>query len=137
MTGQHRKFVQMMATVVKSLGNISTVYEHIVDLGRRHASYDVSEKYYAIVAQALLTTLRRFFGPGYTRELHDSWGAAYNMLARVMFESVGAAHSPGHFFGSVVWGVITPRYGVAEAPPDQQERLSQSRPSPIPRKNFY
>lgn len=37
MTGQHRKFVQMLATVVKSLGNISTVSEHIVGLGRRHA----------------------------------------------------------------------------------------------------
>ena len=138
MTGQHRKFVQMLATVVKSLGNISTVSEHIVDLGRRHASYDVSDKYYAIVAQALLTTLRRFFGPRYTAELHDSWGAAYNMLARIMLESAGTAHSPGRFFGSVVRGVITSQYGVAEAPPDQQERPSHARTlSNTKKKNFY
>jgi hemoglobin-like flavoprotein len=128
MTGQHRKFVQMLAMVVKSLGNISTVSEHIADLGRRHAAYDVSERHYALVARALLVTLHRFFGSRYTPEIQSAWSAAYNMLARMMFESAAAGYSKDAFFGSIVRGVITSQYGVAEAFSAQQEQPSHASP---------
>jgi hemoglobin-like flavoprotein len=128
MTGQHRKFVQMLAMVVKSLGNISTISEHIADLGRRHAAYDVNERHYALVARALLVTLRRFFGPHYTPEIQGAWGAAYNMLARMMFESAATGYSAGAFFGCMVRGVITSQYGVAEAFAAQREQPSHASP---------
>jgi hemoglobin-like flavoprotein len=115
MREQKAKLVQMLAFVVKSLANVATISEHIADLGRRHASYDVTDQHYAYVGEALLLMLRRMLGSRYTEDVHDAWSAAYTMLARMMREAAETAHLPSGFFGHVVRDVVTSRYGITEA----------------------
>lgn len=115
MTQQENKFVQMLATVIKSLRNVSTISDHLSDLGRRHASYEVREKHYAIVGQALLSTLNSLLGPRFTAEVQEAWSAAFNMLARIMLEAAATPYATGNFYGSIIRDVVTSQYGVAES----------------------
>jgi hemoglobin-like flavoprotein len=131
MTAQKSKLIQMLTTVVKSLGNVSAISEHLADLGRRHVSYDVTERHYAYVGQALLSMLRRLLGPNYTEEIHDAWAAAYNMLARTMLEAAPMPYSTGDFFNRVVRGVMTSQYGVSEGADSPQAQVAQ-KPSTVP-----
>jgi len=121
----HRLFQATPLTmVVKSLGNVSTISAHLADLGRRHASYDVTEEHYVYVGQALLLMLRRLLGPSYTEEIQDAWSAAYNMLARMMLPT-------SNFFGRLVRGVMTSQYGVSEFAAPSQEQATP-KPSTLP-----
>lgn len=93
------KFIQMLSTIVGSLDQIATISEEIVELGRRHMSYDVEDEHYAMLGEALMSTVDRLLGGGLTPAISDAWVAAYSMIARVMQESsavpqteIGRAH---------------------------------------------
>jgi hemoglobin-like flavoprotein len=132
MTDHKGKFVQMLATVVKCLDNVSGISEHIADLGRRHAGYDVRESDYDLVGEALLSMLHRLLGPRFTPEIRDAWAAAYSMLARIMKEGAAEPHPAGTYFNSVVRGGMTAQYGIAgELEGDAQEKKhSVTQPHP-------
>lgn len=124
---QHKgKFVQMLATVVKCLDDVSAISEHVADLGCRHASYDVRESDYEVVGQALLLMLHRVLGTRCTPEVREAWAAAYDMLARVMKEAAAEARPVSAFFSSVIRSVTTAQYGVASSN-DDQEKSGRSR----------
>jgi hemoglobin-like flavoprotein len=125
MAAQKSKLIQMLTTVVNSLTNASAISDHLADLGRRHASYDVTELHYAYVGQALLSMLRRVFGPNFTEEIHDAWVAAYSMLARTMLEAARLPYSTGDFFSRVLHGVMTSQYGVSDVAESPQVQVAQ------------
>jgi hypothetical protein len=123
---------------VRCLNDVSAISEHVADLGRRHASYDVLDRDYEVVGQALLFMLHRLLGASCTPEIRDAWTAAYEMIARVMRESAAEAHPAGMFFGRVVRGVMTSQYGVAcglEAREEERAAAAQSEP-PVRRARF-
>ena len=126
------KFVQMLATFVKCLDNVSGISEHVVDLGRRHAGYDVSESDYDLVGQALLCMLHRLLGARCTPEIRDAWAAAYGMLARLMKEGAAEPRPEDMYFRGVVRGGMTSQYGISgEFEFDAQEKehdLTQPHP---------
>jgi hemoglobin-like flavoprotein len=125
LTHQKGKFVQMLGTVVRCLDDVSAISEHIADLGRRHASYDVREGDYKVVGQALLSMLHRSLGARCTPEIRDAWAAAYEMIAWVMKEAAAEPHPAGMFFSRVVRGVMTSQYGVAcGLDADEEERAA-------------
>ncbi len=107
------KFMQMMSTIVRSLDQIATVSEDMVDLGRRHMSYDVEDEHYAAFGDALMSMLTRLLGPDLTPELADAWAAAYQMLARVMQESAAAAHASENFYAAIIRSVMAAHYGLS------------------------
>jgi hemoglobin-like flavoprotein len=111
------KFVQMLAGVVNSLTQIATVSEEIVDLGRRHMSYDVEDSHYAIVGDALIWTLGRILGPDFTPDVRDAWGAAYDMIARVMREGSDVSHTAEGFYSAIIRSVMTSQYGMSVTQP--------------------
>lgn len=113
---RHRvKFVQMLATIVKSLDQIAQVSEDVVDLGRRHMSYDIEDEHYPLVGEAFITMLEKVLGHEFTPEVSDAWTAAYEMLARVMQESSLVPHTAEGFYGTIIRSVMTAQYGVAVA----------------------
>lgn len=113
MTQHKTKFVQMLGTIVKSLNQIATVSDHVVDLGRRHMAYDVEEEHYPVVCEALLAMLERIMGTDFTPEIKEAWHAAYEMLARVMQESSAVPNTAEGFFGTIIRSVLTSQYGVS------------------------
>lgn len=130
MTNYKGKFVQMLATVVRCLENVGAISEHVVDLGRRHASYDVRESDYEVVGQALLSMLRRVLGERYTPEIRDAWAAAYGMLARIMKEGAAEPHPVSTFFSGVVRGGMTAQYGVSTGLDPGEKKESSTQPEP-------
>ena len=114
------KFVQMLAGVVRSLDQIAAISEELVDLGRRHMSYDVEDDHYAIVGDALLWTINRVLGVEFTPEARDAWASAYDMIARVMQEGSEVSHTTEGFYSAVIRSVMTSQYGMAVMQPGKK-----------------
>jgi hemoglobin-like flavoprotein len=106
------KFIQMLSTIVRSLDQIATISEDIVDLGRRHMSYDVEDEHYALIGEALMTMLNRLLGPDLTPQTSDAWAAAYEMIARVMQESSALPHTAEGFYAAIIRSVMASQYGL-------------------------
>jgi hemoglobin-like flavoprotein len=115
MSAHKDKFVQMLGTIVKSLNQIARVSDHVIDLGRRHMSYDIEEEHYPILGQALQTMLDRLMGHDFTPEVREAWHAAYDMLARVMQEASLVPNTAEGFYGNVIRSVLTSQYGATIA----------------------
>jgi hemoglobin-like flavoprotein len=108
---QKLKFVQMLATIVKSLDQIASMSEEVVDLGRRHLSYDVEDGHYEAMGDALMGMLNRVLGAEMTPEVSDAWAAAYGMIARVMTESSTVSHTAEGFYAAIIRSVMASQYG--------------------------
>src|ERR1700721_1057982 len=74
----------MLAGVVKGLGNLEQVLPAAGALAKRHVSYGAKAEHYAVVGAALLWTLEKGLGDGWTPEVADAWGAAYGTLSGYM-----------------------------------------------------
>ena len=112
MSGHKLKFIRMLSTIVRSLDQIATISEDIVDLGRRHMSYDVEDEHYEILGEALMTMLNRLLGADLTPQVSDAWAAAYGMIARVMQESYAVPHTGEGFYAAIIRSVMASQYGL-------------------------
>jgi len=87
MTEQRKKLMQMLTAAVKGLDRLEQLVPVVRDLGRRHATYGVSDAHYDTVAEALLWTLEMGLGRGFTPEVREAWVAVYTLLATTMKEA--------------------------------------------------
>ncbi len=81
---QGRKLIQMLHSVVDSLGQLGTILPEVEAMARRHVVYGVQPQHYDTVGTALLWTLEQGLGNGFTAEVRAAWTEAYNLLAGVM-----------------------------------------------------
>jgi hemoglobin-like flavoprotein len=86
---QKRKLMQMIATAVGGLTNLDKLVPTVKALGARHSGYGVTAAHYGIVGEALLWTLKRGLGEGFTPETRSAWAKVYGVLAATM--QAGAA----------------------------------------------
>src|SRR5260221_10679988 len=84
MIGQGRKLMAMLAAVVKGLGNLEQVLPAASALEKRHVSYGAKARHYPVVGAALLWTLEKGLGDGWTPEVADAWATAYSTLSGYM-----------------------------------------------------
>ena len=84
MKSQGRKLMTMITTAVNNLDQLANILEPVEDLGRRHVGYGVQPEHYDTVGAALLWTLGRGLGDGFTSELEAAWTETYATLADVM-----------------------------------------------------
>jgi nitric oxide dioxygenase len=84
MIEQHRKLMTMLARVVKGLGNLEQVLPAASALAKRHVSYGAKAEHYPVVGAALLWTLEKGLGDGWTPEVADAWDTAYGTLSGYM-----------------------------------------------------
>jgi hemoglobin-like flavoprotein len=84
MTEQRRKLMIMLAAVVNGLGNLQSILPAASALATRHVAYGAKAEHYPVVGAALLWTLEKGLGDGWTPELADAWGAAYGTLSGYM-----------------------------------------------------
>ena len=81
---QKRKLMQMIATAVGGLNRLDKIIPAVKALGARHSGYGVTEADYAIVGEALLWTLDRGLGEGFTPEVRSAWAKVYGVIAATM-----------------------------------------------------
>ena len=81
---QGNKLMAMISVAVNSLARLDSLEPAVRSLGRRHAGYGVEERHFAAVGEALIWTLQRGLGAGFSSEVEEAWCAAYDVLAGVM-----------------------------------------------------
>jgi hemoglobin-like flavoprotein len=91
MTEQRQKLMAMLATAVANLGNWRAIAPAVQALGRRHITYGVKPADFDTVGAALIATLEKGLGDGFTPEVRDAWLACY---AAVAAEMAGASAAP-------------------------------------------
>ena len=84
MTEQRRKLMATLAAVVNGLGNLESILPAATALARRHVSYGAKAEHYPVVGGALLWTLEKRLGDGWTTEVADAWTEAYETLSGFM-----------------------------------------------------
>jgi hemoglobin-like flavoprotein len=84
MTEQRRKLMAMLAVVVNGLGNLEAVLPAASALAKRHVSYGAKAEHYPVVGAALLWTLEKGLGDGWTPDVAEAWTAAYGTLSGFM-----------------------------------------------------
>jgi hemoglobin-like flavoprotein len=94
MTEQRKKLMGMLAAVVGGLGNLESILPAASALAKRHVGYGAKPEHYPVVAGALLYTLEKGLGEGWTPELADAWTAVYGTLSGYMIsEAYGRAQA--------------------------------------------
>ena len=84
MTEQRRKLMATLAVVVNGLGNLESVLPAASALAKRHVSYGAKAEHYPVVGSALLWTLEKGLGDGWTPDVAVAWTAAYGTLSGFM-----------------------------------------------------
>ena len=84
MAEQGRKLMATLAVVVNGLANLDSILPAASALAKRHVAYGVVPGHYAPVGEALLWTLERGLGSGWSQELAAAWVAAYTTLSQFM-----------------------------------------------------
>jgi nitric oxide dioxygenase len=84
MTEQRRKLMAMLAAVVNGLGNLESILPAASALAKRHVGYGAKAEHYPVVGGALLWTLEKGLGDGWTPDLADAWSTAYGTLSGYM-----------------------------------------------------
>ena len=91
MGDQKKKLMQMLATAVNNLHQVETIVPAVQDLGRRHVAYGITPEMYDTVGAALLFTLEKGLGEGWTPEVAEAWTDTYGIVATTMKDAAAEA----------------------------------------------
>jgi len=86
MTEQRKKLMATLAVVVNGLSNLESILPAASALARRHVAYGAKAEHYPVVGSALLWTLEKGLGDGWTPDIAGAWTAAYTTLSGFMIE---------------------------------------------------
>ena len=84
MTEQKKKLMATLGVVVNGLGDLSSVLPAASALAKRHVAYGAKPEHYPVVGSALLWTLEKGLGQGWTSDVAAAWTAAYGTLSGFM-----------------------------------------------------
>lgn len=87
MKQQGETLMQVMDVAVNGLGQLERLVPSIQERGRRYIDYRLKDHHYATLGAALLWTLSKGLGAGFTPEVKAAWAAVYGVLARIMREA--------------------------------------------------
>ena len=87
MTEQGRKLMGMITVAVNGLDRLDEIIPAVRALGKRHSEYGVTNDHYDTVATALLWTLERALGDGFTDDTRNAWTKTYTLLSTTMKEA--------------------------------------------------
>ncbi len=94
MSEQRKKLMATLAAVVNGLGDLGSILPAASALAKRHVAYGAKPAHYPVVGSALLWTLEKGLGDGWTPEVAEAWTAAYGTLSGYMIsEGYGSAQA--------------------------------------------
>lgn len=101
---QRDRLFHALREIVWSLDSPDTLSAFLSRLGRDHRKFGVSREHYDAMGRALLATLRKYAGDGWTAEMECAWRVAYTTAAGMMIEAAEehATELPPWWTGEVV-----------------------------------
>ena len=90
MREQKKALMAMLAVAVNNLGRLDTIVPAVQALGKRHGGYGVRDSDYDTVGAALIWTLEKGLGDGFTPNTRQAWLATYGVLAGTMKAAANA-----------------------------------------------
>ena len=84
---QSAKLVNMLSLIVARLERLQELTDDIKQLAKRHAGYDVTDKHYEYVGNALIWTLQQALRSSWDKEIEDAWLTCYQLLAVTMIQA--------------------------------------------------
>jgi nitric oxide dioxygenase len=84
MKEQGRKLMTTLGVVVSGLKDLEAILPAAKALAVRHVGYGVAAAHYKPVGEALIWTLEKGLGEGFSPKVRDAWLAAYGALSGVM-----------------------------------------------------
>ena len=94
MSDQKGKLMQTLGVAVNNLHQVETILPTVQELGRKHVSYGVKDEHYDTVGAALLYTLDKGLGEGFTPEVKEAWTETLVTVAGVMKEAAATVEEP-------------------------------------------
>jgi len=91
---QQRLFAEHLDTIAGGIRNYDTFVDETAELGRRHRTYGVEPRHYALAGPPLLAAIASALGPAWTCEVETAWLLAYNLIVEAMM--AGAAEEQLH-----------------------------------------
>ena len=79
-----------LGLAVNGLKDLDSILPAVRKLAVRHVGYGVKPEHYAPVGEALIWTLQRGLGAGFTDEVRDAWLSAYGALSGAMIAAAYA-----------------------------------------------
>lgn len=99
---QKRLLIQMLDRLVRDLEQPAQWLPVIEALGRRHRDYGVTAAHYETFGSALIWTLEKGLGEGFTFDILSAWVGFYQRIAMTMqaaSQSVSSQQSVSHHAG--------------------------------------
>ena len=84
---QGAKLMKTIGLAVNSLDRLDQVVPVVKALGKKHKDYGVLPSHYDTVASALLDTLAKGLGDGFTPDTKVAWTKTYGVLSTTMIEA--------------------------------------------------
>ncbi len=86
MTGQKKKWLAALATIVANLRTPEKLRAGLIGLGRQHATYGVKPEHYPAARDTLVDVMQDMAGKTWNDQLTEDWKAAIDFVASVMLE---------------------------------------------------
>ncbi len=86
MVSQKQKLLTSLMLAIRGLRSPEKLRQPLLDMGRRHFSYQTKPEHYAVVRDTLIGVMRDMTGTGWTEQLTQDWSEALNLVAGVMLE---------------------------------------------------
>ena len=99
---QRSRLLRALVHVVQMVDRPDDLVPFLRQLGRDHRKFGVLAQHYEAVGSALLSALKRFSGPAWTRQVEKAWTDAYSLIARTMVEAADADQGPAWWTGEVI-----------------------------------
>jgi hemoglobin-like flavoprotein len=94
MSEQKKKLMATLAVVVSGLSDLPAILPAASALAKRHVAYGAKPEHYPVVGSALLWTLEKGLGGGWTSDVAEAWTAAYGTLSGFMIsEAYGTSQA--------------------------------------------
>lgn len=89
---QGLKLIEMLAAVVEHIDRLEQLNPVLREMGHRHAGYGVETRYYELVEQALLWSIRHALDGELDVEHQQAWRAVIRKVAGAMQEGANGTH---------------------------------------------
>jgi len=94
LTEQRKKLMATLAVVVNGLSDLPSILPAASALAKRHVAYGAKPEHYPVVGAALLWTLEKGLGSGWTPDVAGAWTTAYGTLSGFMIsEAYGTSQA--------------------------------------------